>query len=144
MCTADGLQRYGNKARPELVMDNDDVMKQVVDAAIKVHRALGPGLLESAYEVCLDHELRQRQLVIGRQVPIPINYDGAKLDVGYRLDMLVNGNVVVEIKAVNRLLPIHFAQILTYLKLSNIRWGMLLNFNSVRMREGIRRVVNGF
>jgi GxxExxY protein len=131
-------QEHQGRTPPSAELDR--VGKQIVDAAIKVHRALGPGLLESAYEHCLAHELHQRGLMVGRQLPLPIEYDGLRLDAGYRLDLLVENSVVVEVKAVEALSRLHEAQILTYLKLSKLRLGYLLNFNTPMMREGIRRL----
>jgi len=115
---------------------------QVVDGAIRVHSALGPGLLESAYEACLAHELRKRGLGVRTQVPLPIVYDGVRIDLGYRIDLLVDDAVVVELKAITRLHPIHEAQLLSYLKLSGHRVGLLINFHSLHLRDGIRRMVN--
>jgi GxxExxY protein len=114
----------------------------VIGAAIKVHRELGPGLLESAYEACLAHELTHLSVPLRRQVECPVPYDGLLLDVGYRMDLLVADQLVVELKAVDRLLPIHLAQVLTYLRLREARVGLLLNFNTIRLTDGIRRVVN--
>ncbi len=114
----------------------------VIGAAIKVHSALGPGLLESAYEACLAHELTSRGVPVRRQVECPILYDGLLLDAGYRLDLLVADELVVELKAVDKLLPIHLAQVLTYLRLRDAPVGLLLNFNTLRLTDGIRRVVN--
>ena len=119
----------------------ESIGRQVVDAAIKVHRVLGPGLLESAYEQCLSHELSLRALRVRRQVVLPVVYEGLRLDAGYRLDMVVDDAVVVEIKAVEALSRLHEAQILTYLRLSGLRLGFLLNFNAVQMRHGLRRFV---
>ena len=118
-----------------------EVTEQILGAAIAVHRALGPGLLESAYEACLAFELLERRLHIERQSALPVVYRGVRIDCGYRLDLVVEGMVVVEIKAVERMLPVHEAQILTYLKLSGLPLGLLLNFNVPMMREGIRRFV---
>ena len=115
---------------------------QVVDAAMKVHSVLGPGLLESAYEACLAYELRKRGLNVCAQVPLPVAYDGMQLDLGYRIDLLVDNVVVVELKAATKLLPIHEAQLLSYLKLSKHRVGLLVNFHSVHLKEGIKRMVN--
>ena len=109
-----------------------------------VHSALGPGLLESAYEECLAYELRKRGVAVATQVELPVAYDGIEMDVGYRIDMMVADKVIVEIKAVDTLAPIHQAQILTYLKLSGIKVGLLLNFNVEHMRDGIKRMVNKF
>lgn len=114
----------------------------VVDAAVKVHMALGPGLLESAYAACLLHELRKRGLAVRPQVGLPVEYDGVKLDIGYRVDLLVEEEVVVEIKAVEKLQAVHEAQLLSYLKLGEKRLGLLLNFNVRRMKDGIKRMVN--
>jgi len=114
----------------------------VVPSALKVHTILGPGMLESAYEACLAHELANRGLDVKRQVPIPITYESVKLDAGYRADLLVGGLVILELKVVEKILPIHKAQLLSYLKLGNLRLGYLLNFNVVHMRDGIKRLVN--
>lgn len=123
-------------------MRPNDISGNVVDAAIKVHSALGPGLLEGAYEACLAHELRKRGLNVRAQVPLPVLYDGVRINVGYRVDLLVEGTVVVELKAVAKLLPIHNAQLLSYLKLSGHSLGLLLNFNVPHMRDGIKRMLN--
>lgn len=124
-------------------MDVNVVARGVVDAAIEVHRHLGPGLLESAYESSLAHELALRNLPVARQVSLPITYKGMALSTAYRLDLVVGGIVVVELKAVDQLEPIHMAQLLTYLRLGDFRLGMLLNFNVRLMKDGIRRVANG-
>ena len=125
-------------------MDDEAIGTQVVDCAIRVHTALGAGLLESAYESCLAHELAKHGLEVRKQVPMPVLYDNTQMDVGYRIDMLVNNRVVVELKAVEKLMPLHTAQLLTYLKLSKLRLGFLLNFNVEHMRNGVKRVVNGY
>ena len=114
---------------------------QVVDAALKVHRALGPGLLESAYETCLCHELSKRGVSFDRQRAWPIAYDGIKLDSGFRLDLLVENQIVVELKAVEEMIPPYRAQLLTYLKLTGLRLGLLINFNVPRLKDGISRLV---
>jgi GxxExxY protein len=114
-----------------------------LDAAFKVHTALGPGLLESAYEACLAYELRNEGLTVLTQVPLPLIYKEVRLDAGYRLDLLVEDMVVVEIKAVDALAAIHQAQVISYLRLSGKKLGILINFNSLHLRDGIRRVVNG-
>ncbi|MDI6853112.1 MAG: GxxExxY protein [Deltaproteobacteria bacterium] len=114
---------------------------QIVDAAYKVHSNLGPGLLESVYEICLEHELRKKGLSVKRQMGLPIIYENLYLDGGLRLDMLVESCVVVEIKAVEVLLPVHFAQVLTYLKLSGHRLGLLVNFNVAMIKEGLKRII---
>jgi GxxExxY protein len=117
----------------------DAIARQIVDAAFKVHTALGPGLLESVYEACIRHELVKRGFDVRIQHPVPIVYDGLRLDAGLRLDLLVNDCVVVELKSIERLAPIHEAQILSYLKLSQKRLGLLINFNVPRIKDGIRR-----
>ena len=124
-------------------MTENQIGKIVVDSAIKIHKVLGPGLLEGAYEACLIHELRKRGLNVQSQVELPIKYEDVTLDVGYRVDILIEGKVILELKAVVKLLPVHEAQLLSYLKLSNCRLGFLLNFNVYKMKEGIRRMVNG-
>ncbi|MBV9288516.1 MAG: GxxExxY protein [Hyphomicrobiales bacterium] len=119
----------------------DRTARQCVDAALQVHKALGPGLLESAYEHCLAYELVQQGLSVQRQIALPIIYADAKLDAGYRLDLVVNGLVIVEIKSVDALAPIHDAQLLTYLKLSGLRIGLLMNFNVVLFKHSLKRLV---
>jgi GxxExxY protein len=118
------------------------VSGQVIDAAVAVHKALGPGALESAYEACMGIELRLRGLLIESQLEVPIVYRGTRIDLGYRLDMLVNKQVVVELKAVSKLLPIHQAQLLSYMKLGGYKVGLLLNFHAPRMKDGILRLAN--
>jgi GxxExxY protein len=117
------------------------VTEEIIGAAIEVHRELGPGLLESAYEICLAHELAARGLRVERQVPLPVRYKGVELDCGYRLDLVVEGAVIIELKAVKGFEPIHTAQLLTYLRLSDQRVGLLLNFNVALLKQGIKRVV---
>jgi GxxExxY protein len=114
--------------------------RSVVDAALRVHKALGPGLLESVYEACLQHELAQRDIGAARQRSLPIVYDGLTLEGGLRLDLLVAERFIVEVKAVDALQPIHKAQLLTYLRLSGLRLGLLINFNVVRLKDGLQRV----
>lgn len=124
-------------------MNENEVGEVILGAAIKVNSALGPGLLESAYEACLFHEVSKQGLDVKRQVLLPVYYDGLNLDAGYRLDLVVANCVIVELKAVEKLLTIHTAQLLSYLRLSEMRLGYLLNFNVLRMKDGIKRVVNG-
>jgi GxxExxY protein len=124
-------------------MNPNQISGAIVNAAMKVHSALGPGLLESAYEACLIHELRKSAMRVESQMSLPIVSDGMRVDVGYRIDMLVEDTVIVELKTVERLLPIHQAQLLSYLKLSDKKIGLLINFNVSRLREGIKRIVNG-
>ena len=121
----------------------NELTKEVIGAAIEVHRALGAGLLESAYEECLCHELGLRAVCFERQKPLPVVFKEARLDCGYRLDLLVSNSVVVEIKAVEVLLPIHEAQLLTYLKVGGWKVGLLINFNVPLLRDGIKRIVLG-
>jgi len=121
---------------------HEDLTEGVIGAAVEVHRALGPGLLESAYEECLCHELNLRGTKFARQVPLPIEYRGVKLDCGYRLDIVVEDVLILEIKCVERVIPVHEAQLLTYLKLTGKRVGLILNFNvSVLTRGGVIRKV---
>jgi GxxExxY protein len=118
-----------------------DLSERVLGACIEVHRHLGPGLLESAYEECLCHELSLTSLSFARQRPLPVVYKGVKLDCGYRLDLVVEEKLVLELKAVDHLLPVHEAQVLTYLKLTGLDVGLLVNFNTPVLRRGIRRLV---
>jgi len=122
-------------------VDIEVVATDIVDAAIKVHRALGPGLLESAYQYCLAHELRKRGRKVVTELVLPIVYDGQCLDAGYRLDMLIDDCIIIENKAIEELLPIHDAQLLTYLRLRDCRIGFLLNWNVKLMKNGIKRLV---
>ncbi len=122
--------------------DIEDVAAAIVDNAIKVHRTLGPGLLESVYQACLEYELERAGLEVRCEVPLPIRYGEVRIEAGYRLDMLVDDRVIIENKTVDRLLPIHAAQLLTYLKLSDRRLGFLLNWNVELMKNGIKRFVN--
>jgi len=119
----------------------NDVGTAVMDAAFAVHRQLGPGLLESVYEHCLAEELKQNGMAVERQVPIPVSSRQAKLDVGFRLDLLVEKKVIVEVKAIDALASIHTAQVLTYLRFTQVRLGYLINFNSVMLKDGFRRLV---
>jgi GxxExxY protein len=123
-------------------MDLNRLTSEIISAAIEVHKTLGPGLLESAYEECLSHELGLRGINHKRQQELPIDYKGCKLDCGYRMDLLVEDQVVVELKAVDNLQPIHEAQLITYLKLTGVRVGLIINFNVSVLRDGIKRIVN--
>jgi GxxExxY protein len=120
----------------------NEISGVVVDAAMKVHSALGPGLLESAYEACLVYELRKRGLSVLVNASLPVMYDGVRIELGYRIDVLVEGIIVVELKAISTLLPIHEAQLLSYLRLSGRRVGLLINFHVLRLKDGIKRMVN--
>lgn len=113
-----------------------------IKCAIRVHTELGAGLLESAYEACLAHELRKNGLRVETQVALPVIYDGIKLDLGYRLDLVVEDKLVVEMKAIENVLPVHKAQLLSYLRLSKLKLGLLINFHTMHLREGITRIVN--
>lgn len=123
-------------------MELNEISGKVVDCAIKVHRNLGPGFLESTYEACLSRELRKAGINVDCQLSLPIIYDSLLIEAGYRIDMLVEGLVLVELKVVEHLLPIHEAQLLTYLKLSNRKLGLLINFNVTLLKNGIKRMVN--
>ena len=122
-------------------MDRNQISGAIVDAAMKVHSALGPGLLESAYAACLRHELIKRGLKVISEVPVPVVYDGIRLDAGYKLDLLVEDTVVVELKAIEALAPIHQAQIISYLKLTGKPIGLLINFHTVHLKDGIKGFV---
>jgi GxxExxY protein len=123
-------------------VDENELSHAIIGAAIEAHRILGPGLLESVYEAALAHELKERGLAVQQQLELPVIYKGFELLGGYRIDLLVNGLVIVEIKSVEKLMPIHEAQVLTYLKLSGKKLGLLLNFNSTAVGASVRRVVN--
>jgi GxxExxY protein len=122
----------------------DSITGAIVDAAMRVHTALGPGMLESVYEKCLKHELVKRGLRVESQVWLPVIYDGVQIEGGYKIDLLVEGQVVVELKVVEQILEVHKAQLLSYLKLADKRVGLLINFNVVHLRDGIRRLVNNY
>jgi GxxExxY protein len=119
------------------------ITHDIVGGAIEVHRQLGPGLLESAYETCLCRELSLRGIRFQQQVPLPVQYRGLQLDCGYRLDIVVERSVIVEVKALSKVLPVHRAQVLTYLKLTDLRLGLLINFNVEVLRSGLYRIING-
>lgn len=123
-------------------MLENEISSQIIGAAIEVHKHLGPGLLESSYEACLVYELRNRGLDVKSQIPLPVIYKGIELETGYRIDILVENQVIIEIKSVDQLDGIHIAQILTYLKLTNLKLGLLINFNSVRLIDGVKRIAN--
>ena len=121
----------------------EEISKIVFEAALKVHKVLGPGLLESAYEECLYYELKKSNLKIEKQKALPLIYEEVKMDVGYRIDVLIEDKFIVEIKSVEALNDIHLAQLLTYLKLANCKLGLLVNFNVKLLKNGVRRVING-
>lgn len=123
-------------------MEENELSKIVFDCALKVHQALGPGLLESAYEECLFYELKKTGLYVEKQKTLPLVYEEVKLDIGYRIDIIIESKLIIEIKSVETLNDVHFAQLLTYLKLTDCKLGMLINFNVTLIKNGIKRVVN--
>lgn len=125
------------------IYSENELSKIVFDASLKVHKALGPGLLESAYQECLYHELKKTELFIQKEKPLPLIYETVKLDCGYRLDLIIEDKLIIEVKSVETLTDIHLAQVLTYLKLSNCKLGLLINFNVLLLKDGFRRVING-
>lgn len=125
-------------------MSLNDLTELIIGAAIEVHRKLGPGLLESAYRVCLAYELRKRGLVVVEERPVPVVYDGVKLDCGFRADLVVNGLVAIELKAKSSLHPVDHAQLLSHLRLMNLSVGLLINFHEVKLIDGLHRIVNKF
>ncbi|SMO81036.1 GxxExxY protein [Chryseobacterium rhizoplanae] len=131
------------KKNIKMDISENDISKIVYEAGYTVHKSLGPGLLESAYEECLFYELNKHDIFVERQKPMPLVYDDIKMDVGYRLDFLIEEKFVLEIKSVESLHDIHLAQILTYLRLSNCKLGMLINFNTIQFKNGVKRVING-
>ncbi len=122
----------------------NDVTEKIIGCALKVHSMLGPGLLESAYKECLYYELRHSNIFVEKEKALPLIYKDVKLECGYRIDLMVEETVVIEIKSVDTVAPVHLSQVLTYLKLSKNRFGLLINFNVVRLKDGIKRVVNGY
>lgn len=123
-------------------MTENEIARIIVDAAYKIHTEIGPGLLESAYQTLLSHELKKRNLSIKTEVPMPLTYDGIHLDIGYRADIIVEDKVIVELKSVEKISKVHKKQLLTYLKVSNKRLGLLINFSALLIRDGISRVAN--
>ncbi len=123
-------------------MSESEISSKIIGAAIEVHKQLGPGLLESTYETCLAYELKQMGLDVKQQQALPVVYKEVKLDAGYRIDLLIENKVIIEIKSVEALADIHTAQLLTYLKLKDLKLGLLINFNSVRVVDGLKRIVN--
>jgi len=131
----------GHKGHEEEELTIEALAAEIVDCGLKVHKALGPGLLESAYEHCLAYEIRRRGISLRRQAPLPIVYGDARLDEAYRLDLVVGDQVIVEVKAVDTLTDLHKAQLLTYLRLSGLRLGFLMNFNVPLFKQGLKRIV---
>jgi GxxExxY protein len=123
-------------------MTENEISQKIIGAAIEVHKKLGPGLLENSYETCLAYELKQLSFNVKTQIALPVVYKGVKLNAGYRIDILVENKVIIEVKAVDMLADIHTAQLLTYLKLKELKLGLLINFNSVRVIDGVKRIVN--
>lgn len=124
------------------MLDENEISKIIVVTAIELHKKLGPGLLESVYENTLAFDLKEKGLSVEQQVPMPLIYKENKFEVGYRLDLLINGKVIIELKSVESLAPVHYAQVLTYLKLSDLKLGLLINFNEALLKNGIHRIVN--
>lgn len=122
-------------------MNQNDLTHDIIGCSYKIHSKLGPGLLESTYETCLEYELLRNGFSVERQIALPVVYDGVKLEAGYRIDLLVNRTVIIEIKSVDALAPIHMAQVMTYLKLSGKKLGLLINFNETDLKHGIRRLI---
>jgi GxxExxY protein len=124
-------------------MTENEISKIVFECALKVHKNLGPGLLESAYEECLFYELKKSNLFVEKQKALPLIYEEVKLDVGYRIDLIVENKFIIEVKSVESLNEVHLAQVLTYLRLSNCKLGLLINFNVKLLKDGVRRIING-
>jgi GxxExxY protein len=124
-------------------MTENEIAKEIVDAAFKIHTTLGPGLLESVYEVVLAYELKQRGLLVVRQQPIPVVYEKVHLEEGFRADLIIEGKVIIELKSVEVIAPVHKKQVLTYLRLTNLKLGLLINFGEALVKDGISRIVNG-
>jgi GxxExxY protein len=136
------MQDDGRKHFDPIPAHTEEIAKVILDAAYQVHTTLGPGLLESVYEACMTHELISRNIKVESQLTLPVIYKGIKVDSGYRLDLLVDDCVIVEIKSSEVINPIHSAQLLTYQRLAHKRLGLILNFNVIRLREGIKRIIN--
>lgn len=124
------------------IMNENELSFKIIGIALELHRNIGPGLLESSYENALAYDLRENGLLVQQQVPMPFIYKEVKMDIGYRLDLLVENKIIIEIKSVENLAPVHYAQLLTYLKLSDLKLGLLINFNSKLLKDGIHRIVN--
>ena len=124
------------------ILTENDLSYRIIGIAIELHKNLGPGLLESVYENSLAYDLREAGFEVGQQIPMPLVYKGVKMDNGYRIDLLVENKIIVEIKSIETLAPVHYAQTLTYLKLSEKKLGLLINFNTDKLKEGIHRIVN--
>ena len=138
-----GTQELQSEKQIGEAMAEDELAKIVFHSGMKIHKTLGPGLLESVYEECLFYEIEKHGLVVAKQVPLPVVYENIKLDGGFRVDLLVEKKLIIEIKSVEELHKLHFAQVLTYLRLSNIKLGLLINFNTNMFKDGVKRVANG-
>ncbi|MBN8651078.1 MAG: GxxExxY protein [Cytophagales bacterium] len=125
-------------------MEESYLTEKIIGCSIKVHKALGPGLLESVYQSCLYYELNKSGLLVEKEKALPVIYEEVKLECGYRIDLLIEKKIIIEVKSVDALSDIHLAQVLTYLKLSNNRFGLLINFNVLKLKDGLKRVVNGY
>lgn len=123
-------------------MTTNSLTRSIIGAAIEVHKVLGPGLLESTYEACLFYELNQKGLLVEKQKELPVVYKDVELDIGYRIDLIVENEIIIELKSVKEILPIHTAQLLSYLKLSNLNLGLLINFNEAKLVDGVKRIIN--
>ena len=134
------MQEQAIRPKATCGLHDEELTSELISAAIEVHRQLGPGLLESAYETCLAHELSLRNIDFEKQKSLPVAYKGIKLDCGYRMDLVVDNRVVIELKCVDKILPVHEAQLLTYLRLAEIKVGLILNFHTKRMMDGFRRL----
>ena len=141
MCTTKAL--WSLSLKQIIKMDENEISKIVFESALKIHKVLGPGLLESAYEECLFYELKKYDLKVEKQKQLPLIYEEVRLDVGYRIDIIIEDKFIVEVKSVEALTDVHLAQLLTYLKLSNCKLGLLINFNVSLLKNGVRRVING-
>lgn len=135
------MQTKGIDAKTTSGLHDEELTGEIIAAAIEVHKQLGPGLLESAYETCLAHELMLRKIDFEKQQSLPVSYKGIELDCGYRMDLVVDKRVVVELKCVDKVLPVHQAQLLTYLRLADLKVGLILNFHAERLMDGFRRMV---
>jgi len=135
------MEKLGKSVLTLPGLQSEELTKEVIAAAIEVHRHLGPGLLESAYEACLSHELTLRKITYEKQKSLPVFYKGIELDCGYRMDLVVDSRVIVELKCVEKIAPVHEAQLLTYLRLAGIRVGLILNFHAPRLMDGFKRLV---
>ncbi len=143
MTLAKARRRKGRQRKERKIITENEIAREIVDAAYKIHTTLGPGLLESVYQAVLAYELRKRGLEVGCQQPVLVVYEGVQLEVGFRADLIVAGKVIIELKSIEELAPVHKKQLLTYLRLTGLRLGLLVNFNVALIKDGITRVVNG-